>query len=512
MSARAGRLVRGVRLAALALGAGAAACGEPPPAAAPQPHASAAPPAAGSAATVASAVDRTRLPEPGPTPEWAPPPVESYSLPNGIRVLHSRQGSTPLVALALVVTHGSATDPRGKSGLTELMVSLLDEGAGARSALDVSRELRDRAIDYGVSVEVDHATLWMTLLADAFGEAATLLADFARRPRFEDADVTRVRDEGVAAAMKREAEPTSGRSAALRRALFGGGYAGELPSGSQASLKRLRRADVKAQHAAVFAPDSVALVVVGRVERAEVERALGAAFGDWTGKASAAAQTVEAPGSPALHVVDYPGGTQASVAVARRAPPDGSDEHFPALVFNRAFGESFTGRINLNLREDKGWTYGARGQFRRFRAAGLYAIAAGVKTEHTWDSVREIEKELAGLCADAPFRQIERDEAVEGLLLGYPSEFETVGAVAGTLALVPALGRSPTWVTDWPRRVGAVTLEQATQASQAYCDASRYDVVVAGDWKALEPTAPASRPVVLHARDGAVLRTLAPRR
>jgi zinc protease len=433
--------------------------------------------------------DYSKLPTPGDTPKWTLQKPEIFTLSNGMRVYFQKQGPTPLVSILLVMPRGSATDPKSKAGLTSLMTDLMDEGAGGKSALEIGDELQRLGTDYNAGADVDAVSFHMNLIAENLAPSAKLFADIVRRPELSQKEFQRRKDQRIADALANESEPTSARGIVLRQMLFGDGYAGASTTGVRNTLQKITLADVKAHYTALVAPEGAALVAVGGVDREPVKRALEEAFGSWTGNATAKIAPVSsAPVEPGIYFIDYPGTTQSALALARRAGPETTPDYFPAMVFARAFGEAFTSRLNLNLREDKGYTYGARASFTRWKDVGYFALGAGVKKETTRASIDECLKELREVCSTRPLAAKERDEAQGGLLLGFPARFETGEGVAGQLADLPLYGRSDDWLSRWQDNVKAVTLADAGKAAKEYCDPKSYAIVIAGDAAAVEPT------------------------
>jgi zinc protease len=449
-------------------------------------------------------VDRTRLPEPGQLKTWTPPTPRRSALKNGIKVWHLERGSTPLVSLLAVIPKGSATDPKAKAGTAYLMADLLDEGAGTLGALQLSDELQRLATDYSSGVDVDYVMLAMDLLAENYGRSVELLADIMRRPRFEAAEFKRRKDYFVAAAISNESQPQAARSLAMLDVLFGDGYGGSVSQGTRSSLERIGLNDVKAQYRRLIVPDGLEFVVIGGIEQTAATEALERAFGDWAGKSSALEADVGGKtAAAALHLVDFPGAPQTVFSVVRRAPGAQSDSYFPAMVFNRGFGEAFTSRINLNLREDKGYAYGASSSFSRFRKIGYFAISSSVKTDVTRPSIDEVFSEISALCGKRPITPAERNEAVSGLLLGFPGRFETSGGMAQQFAGIVIYQRPVDWFDTWPAAVEAVDVPAANRVANENCDPNGYSIVLAGDRATIEPTlASLNRPLVLHDRQG----------
>jgi zinc protease len=459
------------------------ACGAPNP-----PPAAPAPPEASTGA-VEAAPDRSGLPPPGPAPTWAPPAPAAWQLAGGARVIHRRHGAVPLVSLYLVIPRGSETDPPKQAGLTYMMGDMLDEGAGNLGALELSERLQTLATDLGVNSSVDFVIVSMNMIAENFAPSVDLLADIVRRPRFDEREFQRRKAQLIAQALASEADAHTGRRVAMFRGLFGEGYAGSLPTGTRDSLATIGLGDVKAHFSRLMVGEGATFIVVGGIDREAVAPELERAFGDWGGKAKVEPRPL-APesGKGKLFFVDYPGAAQSVIGVARRAPGADAEDLFPATVFNRSFGESFTSRINLNLREDKGYTYGAGSAFQRYRKSGFFTISSDVRTDVTRASLDEILRELDQVCAARPLSAEERDSSVSGLLLGFPGSFESIGLVAARFAQLPIYDRPLDWYERWPERVAAVTLDQANEAGRRYCDRASYSLVVAGDKAKVVPT------------------------
>ncbi len=468
---------------ALALACGGQQAASAPPAAAEPPAASGGPtPSAAEAAALAE------LPEPGPPPAWAPPSPTAWKLSTGSRVLYRKHGNVPLVSLLFVVPRGSETDPVGKEGLTYLMADLLDEGAGKLDALALSEKLQGLATDLKISASTDGVILSLDLIAENFAPTVDVLADVVRRPKLDEKEFQRRKAQLIAQAIASEADPSYGRRSAMFRGLFGKGYAGALPQGTRDTLEGISYADVKAHYKRLMAAEGSTFIVTGGIEQEVVERELGRAFGDWTGQPSTEARPLANAATGKLFFANYGGAAQSAIGVMRRAPGADAEDLFASTVFNRSFGEAFTSRVNLNLREDKGYTYGAGSIFQRFRQAGFFGVFGDVRSDVTRASLDEILRELAEVCTTRPLTAQERNDAVNGLLLGYPATFESIERLGGRFAEIPLHNRPLDWFERWPSRIAAVTLEQANQAAKTVCSRSELVIVVAGDAATVMPT------------------------
>lgn len=450
-------------------------------------------------------VDRSQVPGPAAKSTWKPPTVERWSLPNGIDVWFVAQRHTSLVSLGWVLPTGSATDPRGKEGLTHLMVDMLDEGAGKRGALEVAKALERLGTDFAVETGLDSVTFRMDVLPDGFASSMAILSDILRRPIFEDDEFKRRQQLQVAENLAIEQLPRTGRARALRYAMFRDGYAGFRGKGTAATLAKLTLPDVRSHYEALVKPRGATLVVVGALAAAEVRRVVDAAFVDWTGAPSLQAPA-PSPATPsaAIYLVDYPGAQQSAIAVV--APGQGADDvqgRFEKKVVARILAGAFSSRINMNLREDKGYTYGARGGFGRFRKAGYFVVGSNVRTDATLASFIEIARELKAASAERSLTQLEFDEAQTGMLLGYPNGFESIGSVATHLLSLVEMGRGPDEVVAWSDSVAKVTLSGAQAAAKPLAEMARFHLIVAGDRALIEgPLKKLGLPIHVLGRDG----------
>jgi zinc protease len=466
-----------------------AACGGSQTAAPPAAVAEASPAPAGVAAAAAPAAESSALPEPGPPPTWAPPAPTAWKLGPGSRVLYRKHGNVPLVSVLLVIPRGAETDPQNKDGLTSLMADLLDEGAGAMDALALNEKLQSLATDLRITAAVDSVIISMQLIAENFGPSLDILADVVRRPKLDEKEFQRRKAQLVAQAIAGEADPHYGRRSAMYRALFGKGYGGGLPTGTRDTLEAITHADVKAHYKRLLVGEGATFVVTGGIEQEAVAEQLKRTFGDWAGQPSTEARALTpAAASGKLYFVNYPGAAQSVIGLVRRAPGADAEDLFSTTVFNRSFGEAFTSRVNLNLREDKGYTYGALSMFQRFRQTGFFGIFSDVRSDVTRQSLDEVLRELSEVCGPKPLANEERNDSVNGLLLGYPATFESIELLGARFAQIPVYNRPLDWFERWPSRVAAVTLDQANQAARSYCQRADFAVIVAGDGAKVGPT------------------------
>ena len=444
------------------------------------------------------------LPKPLAPPQFTAPAATRTQLENGLSNWHMKQADTPLVAVHLMLKTGSSADPQGKEGLSVITADLLDEGAGKLGALELSDALGELSTDYSSSAGVDYVLLSMNALAENLEPSLALLAEIVQKPRLERAEFERRREHHVAMAMSSRDDPRDARGRALATALFGNGYAGRPPSGTVDSLKAITHFDVKTQAKALTVPDGAHLILAGGVEQSVGQKLIERYFGSWSGKSKSQEPHLnDEPEGRVAYVIDFPGATQSSLAVARRAGADGDPNYFAEEVMNDRLGGSFTSRINMNLREDKGYTYVAQSVFKRYHYAGYLGIFSDVISDATAASIKEIWNELGAVCERRPLSDDERNEAVEGMLLGFVMDFAETESVGLRLASLPLRDRPVDFWSTWPEQVARVTTVRANEVAQPYCDVGQFSVVAAGDAQKLTPELQAlGLQVVQMDRDG----------
>ena len=425
---------------------------------------------------------RRTPPKPGPAPRFALPQGGSFKLPNGLTVIHYPNPGLPLVAAELVVKSGSDANPSDHPGLAGYTAQMLEEGTATRSAPRIADEIAQLGAFLGSSASADASTVSLLALRSTFPQALDVLADVVQHPAFPTAEVERQRAARLGELTQQRDDPALVAAVAAAGALYGPdhpyGY-GQL--GTEQAIRATTREDLVRFWRRHYLPGNAALVVSGDIALDELRALAAARFGGWE-RADAA---VTSPGDPAgskarLVVVDKPGAPQTAlrvttVAAARRTPD------YPALqVMNAALGGLFSSRINLNLREEKGYSYGVFSAFRYDRTPGPFTIAGSVRTDVTGPSVSEIFREVNGM-RDKPLPgpQLagERDSQVYSL----PGQFETNSGIVGSLAETYVFDLPANYWRTLPDRFRAVTAPQVQAAAQTWLKPERLKVIAVGD-------------------------------
>jgi len=423
-------------------------------------------------------------PKPGPARPLALPPLERLALSNGLPVVLVGMHEVPVAEVILVVGAGAIADPAGREGLAHLTAEMLDEGAGGRDALALAD-----AVDFlGATLEAgatwDAATVRLRVPVARLGEALPLMADVALRPDFPGSELERLRKEALTDLLQARDVPARIASRALTQAVFGKAHRyGRPQTGDTAALSALSVADLRAFHAQRYAPAGASLVVVGDVTSASMRPLLEKAFGAWPAPAAAvAAPSVAVP--PQLRgrtvwLVDKPGAAQSSTRVGRVGASWADPQYTAAEVMNTLLGGSFTSRLNDNLREQHGYTYGARSAFLRYRAGGLFLALADVQTDKTAPAVTEFFAELAGIRTPATAQEVERARSYAAL--GYAAEFETTLQVAARVVEKVVYDLPDDFFEQYVPKALAVDGAGLQKAARASIDPARLALVVVGD-------------------------------
>ncbi|MDQ1524755.1 MAG: zinc protease, partial [Pyrinomonadaceae bacterium] len=431
------------------------------------------------------------LPKPGPEPRLVLPKVERHRLSNGLEVFLVRHSELPVVNMNLIIRSGAAADPENLPGAASLTADLLDEGTKTRNALDISNALASVGARMSVSAGWDSTNAELLTLTRHLDRALEVYADVLLNPAFPEADLKRLRGSRLASLQQQRDNADAIAGVVYSSILYGSKHPYGRPlSGNEASLNAITDADVRRFYETYYRPNNAALIVAGDVTAATLLPKLERAFAAWKPAqvpASDVSATPPARERAGIYLVDKPGAAQSVIQIGQVGVARSTPDYFPLLVLNSMLGGQFVSRINLNLREDKGYTYGARSGFDYRRGAGPFSASGGVFTNVTKESVSEFLKELRGIRGEIPVTERELEYAKQGILRGFPRGFETPDQIAGRLATVVLYNLPDDYFNSYSARVRAVTLADITRVANRYLDPSRMAILVVGDRKAIEP-------------------------
>ena len=431
--------------------------------------------------------DRSRVPEPGPVPAVRFPAVRAVRLPNGLATRMVQHPGPPVVTFLLTMPAGSASDPAGQAGLAALTADLLDEGSDERTALELHAALDRIGGRLGTEVGSDATKVSLTTLSRSAAEGLALLAEIVARPRFDEADVTRVRDLRLSQLRQLRTVPGAVADRLFLETLYPAHPYGRLSIGTEDSLPRLTAAHVQQFHRDAFQLGPATLVAVGALTHDRFIEAAERAFGEVPVRPASDAVVVDpaalgAPGPPSarLILVDRPGAVQSELRVGHVAAARRTPDYHALQVLNMVLGGQFVSRLNLSLREEKGYTYGVRTSFNCWRAPGPFAMQGSVQSGATVEALQEVFAQVEAIGGDRPVTQTELDVARAALTRGFARGFETAGQVARAIGRLVLHGLPEDYYDRFVAHVEAVDAPEVTTAATVHLHADRAVAVIVG--------------------------------
>jgi zinc protease len=437
------------------------------------------------------AIDQTKnLPKAAVEPKFTLPTIEKQKLSNGLEVWLVRQPELPIVSMNMVFKSGGTIDPNGKSGLASFTSSLLNSGTKTRSAVDISNQLSDIGATLGTGSGWDSANVSMQTLTKNLDKALAIYADVLLNPTFPDKELETLRRRSLFALQQRRDNPNAIAGVVYNALLYGRNHPyGNSLGGDEISIKSFKQSDLEDFYETYYRPNNGVLIVVGDAKMDTLKPKLETAFAGWKAADVPASNVPEAGAfeKPGIYIVDKPGAAQSIISIGQVGVARDNPDYFPLQVMNDMLGGSFSSRLNMNLREDKGYTYGAGSGFGFRRGAGPFTASAGVQTAVTKESVVEFMKELNGIRGARPVTQEELETSKQSLIRGLPQGFETNGQIAGQLSALVTYGLPDSYFNEFFAKINAVTLADVNRVANKYLTPDKMAIVIVGDKSAIEP-------------------------
>jgi zinc protease len=431
---------------------------------------------------------RKTVPVAGPPLHFELPTPKSFALENGLKVYLVQQDSLPIVSASLIARAGSDSNPMGKGGLAGITAQTMGESTTTRdlTTLAEAQELIGSRI--GVGASMDSASASLTMLTNHIDEGMDLLADVVQHPAFKDEDLDRVRKQRLVT-ISQEGDSVSAVAQRIGPMLIYGNHPyGSSPIGTADSVQALTRADVTGFYGSHFGPADSALVLVGNVNETEARTLAKHYFGSWTGKASADAAIPPAP-SPKptrIVIVDKPGAPQTALYAYGMGLPITTPDLQALQVMNYTLGSSFASRINMNLREQHGYTYGASSGYSFYRGGGLFLAGGLMRTDITADAVKQLLYEIKRFPSNPP-TDAELKMAKDARIQSLPGQFETNAATADALGSIFLYGRSLDYYAKLPSKYTSITSPDVARVAKEDVHPDQLVIVAVGDRAKIEP-------------------------
>lgn len=445
-----------------------------------------------SGAGAADKLDRNQKPAPGPTPPVVTPKIEKTTLANGLSVWLVQRHELPVVNATLQIRSGSSVDG-SHAGIATMTAALLDEGTAQRSSLDFAKALDLLGANLNANAGAEQTSIALETLSKHLDSALGLMGEMVVQPAFKADELERERKSRLQSLKQQKDVATLTADKVFGLVVYGEDHAyGHPASGTPASIQALTRDDILAFYDRYYRPNNAVLIVVGDVTLAQLTPKLEQAFAGWTSKPvppeAAAAPARPADQPMAVYLVDKPNAAQSEIRIGQACASRTVDPDFYALqVLVTALGGQFTSRVNLNLREKHGFTYGARSAINFRRGAGPLVAGAGVFTAKTDSSLTEFLNELKDIRGPRPLSEAETEAARNSILRGYPRRFETPDATIGVLSELALYDLPDSEISNFLTQVANVKPADVTRVASKYLSPEQLAVVVVGDLAKIRP-------------------------
>ena len=454
------------------------------------------------APATSAAFDPTVPPTLGPPPSLRLPAITTRQLGNGLNIVVVEQHELPLADFILEMRTGGEADPANRAGTAALTAAMLNEGTTSRTALQIADQAAYLGVRVGAGSGWEQSTVSLHAPTAQLDSALALFADVALHPAFQSADLERIRKVRLTALQQQRDRGPVIADRAYAAALFGDQNPYGRPlSGTEGSIASISRDELMRFYTTYYRPNNATLLVVGDVKPDDVERRAQALFGGWTrGDIPAMpSSNASAPKGATLILVDKPGAAQSSFRLGGIGAPRSTSDYFAIQVMNTILGGAFTSRLNNNLRETKGYTYGAGSGFGLRRNPGPFVASAEIVSAKTDSALIEFMKELRAIRDTVPADELAK--AKRYLQLGLPEDFETTGSIAGQMLPLITYGIPLDFYSSAVQNYGAVSQADVQRVARQYVDPDHLTMVIVGDRKSIEPGLRTLKPGTIVIRD-----------
>ncbi|MEO1929661.1 MAG: pitrilysin family protein, partial [Gammaproteobacteria bacterium] len=441
-----------------------------------------------------SVVDRTQLPFPTDFPVLDLPKIQRAKLSNGLDVVFAERHDVPMINLSFQIKSGHATDPKEQPGLASFTMSMLTEGTGSYDALELSNRLEELGTDLYTNTGLDVSSVNISSLKSNFVDSLKIMHEVITDSTFDQTEIERKKSRWLAAIDQSLSTPNGMVSNLIPEILYGENHPYAKPfsgNGTRESIQWMNREDLINYKQRFIAPSNASLIVVGDTTLDEVVPMLESQFGKLTeNKMLKGAQldykVTNQPETRKVYLIDKPGAVQSLIVAGQLMPAIGSSDEIDIDLMNRVIGGSFTSRLNMNLREDKSWSYGVRTRLSQYKGPRPMLVYAPVQTDKTIPSIQEIIREYDEYLSSNPAKDEELEAIVKDLSLGLIGDYETFGALMSGLSGIVSQGRDDNYIDTLPTKYRSITIEDINSAAIRYLDPSIWTWVIVGDLSKIE--------------------------
>jgi zinc protease len=441
--------------------------------------------------TTDAGADRTKLPETGEAPEVKFPEIQRTTLSNGLKIVLAERHSIPIVNFNMIFDAGYAADQFTNPGTSKLVMDMLDEGTKTKSSLELSEELNMLGANLNSGSSLDNSSVSLSSLKANLDGSLKIFADVILNPSFPENELSRLKKQLLATIQREKVTPIQMALRVFPKLLYGEGHAYGNPltgSGTESSVEKITKDDLMKFHKDWIVPNNATLVVVGDITLNEVKSKLENLFKDWKSQTTPEKNisSIDDNLKPTVYIMDRPGSQQSLILASSIAPKRSSEDEIAIQTVNNILGGQFTSRVNMNLREDKHWSYGASTFIMGTKAQRPFIVYAPVQTDKTKESMFEIKKELTNVLGEKPISMEEFEKDKQNQILSLPGSWETMGSVGGSLSEIVVYNLPDDYFAKYSSNVSALNLDEVKDSAGKFVKPANLIWVVVGDRSKIE--------------------------
>lgn len=441
--------------------------------------------------TIKTDVDRSKMPEPATAPLARFPQIQKVTLSNGLKVILAERHTIPYVNFALVIDGGYAADQFALPGTASLAMQMLDEGTTRRSSLEISEELALLGASLSAGSGLDYSLVTLGTLKEKLDQALDIFADVILNPTFPEKDFERVKKIQLARIQQEKFSPITMALRVLPKLVFGENHAYSLPftgSGYENTVSKISREDLVKFHQNWFKPNHSTLIIVGDTGLAEIKPKLEKIFASWKPGDIPKKNIKPIPlrNKPSLYVIDKPGAPQSMILAALPAPPGSDPDRLAIDLMNQILGGDFVSRINMNIRENKHWSYGVFSAYITARGQSPFIMVAPVQQDKTKETIQELLSEINGIIGQKPITQEEYSNTKNNEINKLPGQWETMTAIVSSLVEMVNFNLPDDYYQKYPQKITQLKIEDLSRAAKKVLHPESLVWVVVGDKNKIE--------------------------
>jgi len=426
-------------------------------------------------------IDRTQKPQPKGEISFSLPEIQKFRLENGLNVYFIKKNKFPILQVNLLINGGSVFDPKDRYGLSNLFSMVIDEGAGDFDSLQLSDEFDSLGTHFSVSSSEDNLYFSLQTLEENFEKSLDLFSTVITKPHLEEKDFHRERRKIITRILQMQDEPDEIADMVYQFRIYGKTNPYAFPViGYENTVKDISKDDIKGYRDNYLHPDNSTLIIVGDITREKLEDKLNSYLRDWKpGKASSNADSPYTAQRKKIYLADKKDSVQSEIRIGHLSTKRNDADYFSKLLLNTILGGQFTSRINLNLRERKGYTYGAHSRFNYFKNSADFCVSTSVGIENTANAVHEIFNELNGI--QEGIKPEELEFAKSSIIRKFPSNFETNKQIASNIIGMVIHSLPDNYFNNYIEEIKSIEMDNVNSAAEKYIKPNESIIILVGD-------------------------------